>query len=134
MQLKELVAEWQEKSRNDILSARFLVNMLPMPAEVIGFHAQQAVEKAFKAVLVMYSINPQKSHDLLYLHKMCLSHTDIQLDCESACARLNPYAVEHRYPGEVSVASSQVLEDLHDAESICARIMEYLNTKLASLQ
>ncbi|AFG36864.1 HEPN domain-containing protein [Spirochaeta africana] len=60
MQLKNLVGEWQEKSRNDILSARFLVNMRPMPVEVIGFHAQQAVEKLFKAVLVLHSISPQR--------------------------------------------------------------------------
>lgn len=133
MQLKDIVSEWQEKSRNDILSARFLVNMRPMPVEVIGFHAQQAVEKLLKAVLVMHSINPHKTHDLLYLYKMCRRHTDIQIDCEAVCARLNPYAVEHRYPGEISISSSQVLEDLQAAESICAQTQAYLVSKTVSL-
>ncbi|WP_156809944.1 hypothetical protein [Spirochaeta africana] len=65
---------------------------------------------------------------------MCRSHTDIQIDCEAVCARLNPYSVNHRYPGEVSVSSSQVLEDLQDAESVCAQTQAYLDSKITGLQ
>ena len=133
MQLKDLVGEWQEKSQHDILSARYLVNMRPMPMEVIGFHAQQAVEKLLKAVLVLNSMSPEKTHDLLYLYKMCSRYTDLPSDLESICAKLNPYAVEHRYPSQASVSPTQLLEDLQDAETLCSQLQKYLTSKIQEL-
>ena len=118
MQLEELVLEWLRKAEQDISAARFLVDMRPRPLEVIGFHAQQAAEKSLKALLVRAGISPPRTHDLVSLHRMCADQTQIELDRAEVCARLSPYAVEHRYPVESDLDQEEVLRDLEDAEEL----------------
>jgi Uncharacterized conserved protein related to C-terminal domain of eukaryotic chaperone, SACSIN len=67
---------------------------------MVCFHAQQAVEKALKAVLFRYGIQFERTHDLVKLARhlrsvgLTLSVTDEGL------RKLNPYAVTLRYDDE----------------------------------
>lgn len=38
-----------------------------MADEIVGFHAQQAVEKALKAVLTAVAVRVGRTHDIAYL-------------------------------------------------------------------
>ena len=70
--------------------------MLP---EQLCFHAQQAVEKALKAVLVSRGIDFPLTHDLenlLEILRESGAEVPEQLD---EIGELTPYAVETRYPG-----------------------------------
>ncbi len=118
MQLEELILEWLQKAKQDISAARFLVDMRPRPLEVIGFHAQQAAEKSLKALLVRAGITPPRTHDLVSLHKKCADHAGIDLGRADICARLSPYAVEHRYPVESKLSEQEVLRDLYDSDEL----------------
>lgn len=63
----------------------------------VGFHAQQAVEKAVKAALTLKGIDFPKTHDLDYLISLTVKHS-IALDPEFASATwLTPWAAEFRY-------------------------------------
>jgi HEPN domain-containing protein len=65
--------------------------------EITGFHAQQAVEKALKAVLALRSLVPPRTHDLLALRGLLEdagSEPPLSVD---ELAALYPYAVEFRY-------------------------------------
>lgn len=104
-----------EISGGNLESARFLSNMRPLPRAIIGFHCQQAVEKCLKAFLVLSDMEPPRSHDLLYLTLRCQSVGQLPEIDETILSRLNPYAVEHRYPSEPDVSESTVLSDLDDA-------------------
>jgi len=128
MQLEELIREWMQKAEQDVTSARFLLNMRPQPLEVIGFHAQQAVEKSLKAVLVHAGITPPRTHDLVSLHNMCAQQAQIHLDRIDVCARLTPYAVDHRYPVESTLSVSEILTDLENAEELYRLIRDRLET------
>ena len=63
----------------------------------VAFHAQQLIEKAFKAVLVQAGLPFNRTHDLIRLamtieeanHPLPISLDDL--------AKLNPYAVVFRY-------------------------------------
>ena len=46
------------------------------------------------------------------------SLTEIDLDQIDVCARLTPYAVDHRYPVESSLSEKELLEDLESAEQL----------------
>ncbi|MDQ7003296.1 MAG: HEPN domain-containing protein [Ghiorsea sp.] len=65
--------------------------------EVIGFHAQQAVEKCLKTVLVLHGVAFRKTHaldellDLLKDEKLSVPENEEQLEY------LTPYAVLWRY-------------------------------------
>jgi HEPN domain-containing protein len=62
-----------------------------------AFHAQQAVEKAFKAVLLASGAETSRTHDLMTLGKAVQSAGVLLPVDESALLRLTPYAVGFRY-------------------------------------
>lgn len=66
----------------------------------MGFHAQQAVEKALKAALAFNGVDFPFSHDLRLLIGLCEA-SDISLPVELADVdRLSPYAARLRYGDE----------------------------------
>lgn len=65
--------------------------------EVLGFHAQQAVEKALKAVCCGLDIEPPRTHDL-ELIKELIGRAGCELPGYlDQIAELSPFAVEFRY-------------------------------------
>jgi HEPN domain-containing protein len=67
---------------------------------IVGFHAQQAIEKLIKAVLAARGVAFIKSHALSYLIGV-VEGNDIQAPEELAEADvLSPWAVEFRYEGD----------------------------------
>jgi HEPN domain-containing protein len=66
------------------------------PDEVIGFHAQQAVEKRLKAALTLSSIHYGRTHTTVLLD--LLGENGIAFPPElDQVRRLNPFAVAFRY-------------------------------------
>ena len=60
-----VVREWVEKAENDFVTAmRVLQSGADSPADTICFHAQQCVEKYFKALLVWKGIPFPKTHNI----------------------------------------------------------------------
>lgn len=91
-------ADWLRRARSDLALAS-----LPLPAGVLYndlcFHAQQAVEKCIKAVLVSYGISQPRTHDIAHLIALLPGGTPPPPDAEGA-ASLTTYAVMLRYPGD----------------------------------
>lgn len=130
MQLSDLVKEWLTKGRQDLDSARFLSDMKPLPKDIIGFHCQQAVEKCLKAYLVFHDIEPPRSHDLLYLKTKCKSIGGIPELDDTILSRLNPYAVEHRYPGEIDIDERELLSDLGNTGELVEKLIGNIEDRL----
>ena len=51
---RELVRQWMEKGEQDLTAAGILLKDATRLPSVIAFHAQQAVEKFLKAILVRH--------------------------------------------------------------------------------
>ena len=67
------------------------------PDEILGFHAQQAVEKMLKATLTNRAIRYGRSHDLTVLMGLLHEHHfEFPTDLEEV-KHLTPYAAEFRY-------------------------------------
>ncbi|HEX5762297.1 MAG TPA: HEPN domain-containing protein [Solirubrobacterales bacterium] len=65
-------------------------------ATVAGFHAQQAVEKAMKVVLMLEGIDFPKTHDLEFMIVLAEKHSvTIEPEVKSA-SWLTPWAAEFR--------------------------------------
>jgi HEPN domain-containing protein len=89
---------WLISAESDLKLARLGHNR-DILAEQICFHAQQAVEKAFKAVLLAKNIDFPLTHDLEELLDIFAeAGTDLPEDLLEV-GSLTPYAVETRYPG-----------------------------------
>jgi HEPN domain-containing protein len=63
------------------------------------FHAQQCIEKYFKAVLLAAHLPFPKTHDLVALSDLCLQAGILLPVVMDDLERLNAYSVLVRYPG-----------------------------------
>jgi len=97
MRSRELAEMLLRKARQGEFALEKLAPDPAPPDEVIGFHAQQAVEKMLKAVLAHASVLYRRTHDLVelfdLLRKKSLSYP---ADLEEA-RRLTPFASTLRY-------------------------------------
>lgn len=67
----------------------------------LGFHAQQSIEKALKAVCVLREIEFRRTHDLAALAELIrASGVDLPVSVDSL-RLINPFAVEFRYDDEI---------------------------------
>ena len=87
-----------ELARQDALAFRKLADDVEIGDALLGFHAQQAVEKALKAVLTHKGVVYRRTHDIAELLDLL---TDMGQSLPPPHAEildeLNPYAVELRY-------------------------------------
>ena len=85
------------KARSDVHAAAALVDNDQITDAIVGFHAQQAAEKALKAVLSARCVAYEFRHDIAYLCEL-LEGDGVQLPDEVARAdTLTPWAAEFRY-------------------------------------
>ncbi|MFZ1935308.1 MAG: HEPN domain-containing protein [Thermoguttaceae bacterium] len=97
MQSAELARLLLRKAKQDQYALNRLLDDPAAPDEVIGFHAQQAVEKMSKAVLALNAIDYRRTHQLEELTAI-LDDSGISYPPElSEAIALTPFAVEFRY-------------------------------------
>jgi len=86
-----------ERAKGDRHVARTLVADADAPPWSIGFHAQQAVEKAIKAVLAHRSIRYPFTHDILLLVELLRVNGIDSPSSPEDLALLTPFAAAWRY-------------------------------------
>ena len=97
----DLAAELLARAVEDEAAVRALLDVVSVSDEIVGFHAQQAVEKSLKAVLASGEVDFPFSHDLARLMEIC-DDAGVALPAALADAdRLTPYAVRLRYGSAV---------------------------------
>jgi HEPN domain-containing protein len=61
----EIVREWLFKAENDLKAAVHTLKLASeCPTDIVGFHAQQCVEKYVKGLLAFLDIDVPKTHDI----------------------------------------------------------------------
>jgi len=95
----DVARSWVERAEEDLRVAEHtLHNLNPCPYWAVAFHAQQAVEKAVKAVLVGRGIDFRPTHDISALLDTALASGEPWVDELREAASLTAYAVAGRYP------------------------------------
>lgn len=85
------------KAEGDAKALRLLASDPGIDDEAIGFHAQQAIEKWLKALLVMKGVRPRTRHDLGRLLEL-LAEAELELPPGADWLdELTVYAVPMRY-------------------------------------
>lgn len=111
-------AEWLRRARSNLA-----LSAAGRPSEEVlyddlAFDAQQAAEKAIKAVLIASNVPVPKSHSLARLITLVQrADVAVPVDVREAVA-LTVYAVETRYPGVEEVTLEQYREALASAEAV----------------
>jgi HEPN domain-containing protein len=88
-------------ARDDELAARALLPVEGVTDAILGFHAQQTVEKSLKAVLALRGVEFPYTHDLDGLLELCEKNGLDVPEALSNVDRLSPYGVQLRY-GSIS--------------------------------
>jgi HEPN domain-containing protein len=95
-----LASRWLEKAANDLRNAEHTLLLTDdCPYDTVCFHAQQCVEKSFKAVLVWEQTAFPRAHDLEGL-ALLLPESFPRPASVEELARLTPYATNLRYPDD----------------------------------
>lgn len=95
------VREWREKAEKDLATARREMQAVEdQNYDAVCFHAQQAIEKLMKGLLIHLGTVPPKVHDLAYLDQL-LTPVCREWSWPVEDLRfLTRAAVTFRYPGE----------------------------------
>jgi len=86
-----------EKAKKDKERAATLLAVSPNDMEGIGFNAQQAIEKALKAVLAHRDVHFPRTHDLREILRLLVANGIGFDERLNEAVKLNEFAVEMRY-------------------------------------
>lgn len=89
-------------AREDLLTARAMLDESKFVDRVFGFHAQQATEKLLKAWISALDLRFPYTHELRLLTKI-LAENGIDTTEYSSLLELTQFAVEYRYDDELIV-------------------------------
>ena len=117
-----VVAQWVEKAENDLTTAVFTLKLgRDSPTDIVCFHAQQCVEKYLKGLLIFYSIDFPKTHNIAAI--LLLMPPAIRLDISPHDQeRLTDYATVTRYPGDYDPIT---LTETRHAVSVARRVRRH---------
>jgi|GEM_PF-153645 len=128
--MKHIVKDWLVSAEGDLLLIQEIVTKENL-THLSAFHAQQAIEKSFKAIVEEFELGFIKTHSLetLYNQVKQIYQSRIELD---SLILLDQLYIDSRYPGEMgllpdgkpTVVESEGFFDLarsiyKEAESIC---------------
>jgi len=99
--------EWLRHAESDLLLAKLGADNEAVLTAQVCFHAQQAIEKALKGLLVRRNLRFPPGHDLEQLLNIARQAQIDLPEWSEELLSVTPYAVETRYPGywdEISLA------------------------------
>ena len=85
------------RADGDLTLVRHVLDDADIPDAIIGFHAQQAVEKSLKAVLSAREVSYDRTHAIDYLVGLVEDNGIAAPASLAAAVELSPWAVEFRY-------------------------------------
>jgi HEPN domain-containing protein len=114
----ENVKDWLLLADDDLYSAKLLNESVRKPYEIICYHCAQAAEKYLKGYLTYRNIVPKKTHDLVFLNRLCLEIDNEFSNIKTMCDFLNRFASDIRYPHKFEVNNDDVTFSINSAEKI----------------
>jgi HEPN domain-containing protein len=119
---------WMDRARSSLVISKTRYNENVF-YEDLCFQAQQAVEKALKALLIFHKVDPEKTHNLVALIKELSKYIAVP-DEINETAILNDYAVQTRYPGGYTPIEE---EEYNNAILIAEKCINWIEKKIEEL-
>ena len=113
--------DWLRRAERDLLAADRALTGEPPLGDAAVYHAQQAAEKALKALLAGYGHPVPRTHDLVALLSQCSAIQPGLAQLLPAAETLTPYAVLFRYPGGPMEPES---EEAREAIDLAVSVVE----------
>lgn len=124
--IAELVADWLGRARADLAVAQLTDDKRIAP-EILAFHAQQAAEKALKAMLVQRQIEFPHTHVIGLLLNLCQTAGYEDTETLTEAVSLTRYAVATRYPSTEEPVSRQ---EAREAAELAGCVLAWVEAQL----
>lgn len=119
--MKEEIEEWWEKGKKDLETARY--NLKGNELDAAAFYAQQAAEKALKALQIKKSDEFEKTHDLVAIAK----NVDAPEEIIRLCETVTPFYTVTRYPNaEVFYHEEKISSVIKASRRVCEWVEQNL--------
>ena len=125
--------EWHEYAERDLVSAKHLLTLHPIPLEIIAYHCQQCAEKYLKSYLAFNDQDIEKTHNLLKLCNLCAEFEQGFLTLKNKCSILFTYIADTRYPPKLDLTDRDVKMALEYAEEIKQFVLKHIATERNTL-
>jgi HEPN domain-containing protein len=122
------VKEWIAKAEGDYATAGRELRATESPNyDAVCFHAEQAVEKLMKALLIYLGVTPPRTHDLALLDRLLAPVCPDWSWPVEELRLLTRAAVDFRYPGE-SADKEEAYEAFEISTRLCTRMRPLFQT------
>jgi HEPN domain-containing protein len=111
------------RANGDLQACRILSHDADIDDNIVGFHAQQAVEKAMKVVLVIADADLPLTHDLKFLLRQLREIGAEPPDDISETSWLTPWAAELRYDEPIALDRAAALGAAESATGWAASLL-----------
>jgi HEPN domain-containing protein len=119
---------WLQHARSNLQLAERGGKIKGVMLEDLCFNAQQAAEKALKAVCIQQGVDFPKTHSLVRLMDLIESNGIVIPESVKAADILTQYAVQARYPGWVEEVTP---EEYRNALGLAAKVVFWAEKFLA---
>lgn len=102
--MKSITAAWMASAHDDLVLIHLITSNETL-THLVAFHAQQAIEKSFKAVLEEREDNVPKMHSLETLLPKVLRHLEFFIPLD-LLEDLDKLYIDARYPGDFGLLPS----------------------------
>jgi len=132
--MNELTKEWLNHARKDLLVVEKILDDENL-TNIIAFHSQQCIEKAFKSILIFYTSEIPRIHNLLKLYGMISKYEKIDVDLKSL-EKINETYIDSRYPSDLGLLPNgqpslkTVKEFYYTAKEVFKQIKSKINSKI----
>lgn len=99
--MKKLVKEWLKYAEKDLLTIEKIIDEEYL-TNVIAFHAQQCIEKSFKALIYSKTNELPRIHNLIRLYGTVRNYIHLSFDME-VFEQINETYIDTRYPSEMGL-------------------------------
>lgn len=132
--MNELTKEWLNHAEKDLLVVEKILDDENL-TNIIAFHSQQCIEKAFKSILSFYTGEIPRIHNLLKLYGMISEYEKIDVNLQSL-KRINETYIDSRYPSDLGLLPNgqpslkTVKEFYNTAKEVFQQVTSKINSKI----
>jgi HEPN domain-containing protein len=122
--MKPITSDWLKSAETDLLTVTEILEN-PALTTVVAFHAQQCIEKVFKALIEEHDLPFARTHDLLTLKGLTDRICPLAVD-EDLLSLLNKLYIDARYPGELGLLPTgrPSIDDAHEFHQIAYEVIK----------
>jgi HEPN domain-containing protein len=120
--MRKATLQWLESAEMDLANIAQIIHLEHL-TPVVAFHAQQCVEKCFKAVIEEHAGKVPKDHSTLRLYGLVRGLMAVEVDVGLLTDLDNLY-IDSRYPGELGLlpCGKPTVEDAREFSEAAHRI------------